>query len=51
MDTFIFTMLLVTFLFIFNGYKKYATYSFFFSLFLVLVWFSYHATDKLNINI
>jgi len=51
MDAFIFIIILATFLFVFNGYRKYATYTFFLSLFLIIVWFGYHATDTLNINI
>lgn len=51
MDVLIFGLMLCSFVLIYLGRKKETLISFTVSILLLAYWFSYHATDKLNINL
>jgi len=51
MDVLLFSLLLLAFILIYKGKKLPALATFTTTMFLYIYWFSYHATDKININL
>ncbi|MEA1916206.1 MAG: DUF5993 family protein [Campylobacterota bacterium] len=51
MDSLLFTLLLVAFVATFFNFKRVAISSFVVTMLLYMYWFSYHATETLDINL
>lgn len=51
MDVLLFLLLTITFVLIYIGKRKPAIVTFGVTMLIYIYWFSYHADDKLNINL